>query len=627
MKFQLQPMDKLEIWKSYQNKYFNNNPTPVANSNVSQIGSGDPNLQPTPEPRPVTSENNFSAMNYNEKITSNQKEIADIDAKLNNVVMKKDELKLIELNKISTRQNVVQTKTIQNSAYRELQLTEDGLISQKNQLQQEINIAKDKLQQGGLDSQAGEQFSAGIGLDPVMDQDRIMPDVPVAPAMSSSERAQYFDKEDTLLNPNFTMEDVAQGLTEQGASYLGGDNTILDKAMASPILDLQHGLSNPSEYELAKDYGYTNMDASAKEIKNNPAKFAGNVAGFVGAEVALTFGTLGVGKAVSKGLKVAKAIQQSKKAKPNNPIGVTDELPKVNWQNSEPKSLVLDENNLLMNNKNFRNKYWKEDQEIIKVSDNKIGLDDIVRNDPKYLSKYTDFNKNKGNLRFEREYNTPFIKRKISAELNNEADTLVKKDIENMNKELGLGNDKSITNDVINSKKIGKELDPYSSKVLNPSGTVDLQPLPKQKILKSDTIKEVEGESFEIEKRTISGFTKSIKQTELKDMYNLDDLIWNNYDDIIPAKKQSVASVKTGYKPQTPDYLQSLKSEKQSFEAFAKSTGIKQKPPNVKYTTEFGKTLTGVAGASAIGGATFAGFNNKKKSKNKKSNNIFNFKY
>ena len=109
-------MDKLEIWKSYQNKYFkNNNPTPVVNSNVSQIGSGDPNLQPTPESRPVTSENNFSAINYNEKITSNQKEIADIDAKLNNVVMKKDELKLIELNKISTRQNVVQTKTIQNS--------------------------------------------------------------------------------------------------------------------------------------------------------------------------------------------------------------------------------------------------------------------------------------------------------------------------------------------------------------------------------------------------------------------------------------------------------------------------------------------------------------------------------
>lgn len=297
-------MDKLEIWKSYQNKYFNNNPTPVANSNVSQIGSGDPNLQPTPEPRPVTSENNFSAINYNEKITSNQKEIADIDAKLNNVVMKKDELKLIELNKISTRQNVVQTKTIQNSAYRELQLTEDGLISQKNQLQQEINIAKDKIQQGGLDSQAGQQFSAGIGLDPVMDQDRIIPDVPVAPAMSSSERAQYFDKEDTLLNPNFTMEDVAQGLTEQGASYLGGDNTILDKAMASPILDLQHGLSNPSEYELAKDYGYTNMDASAKEIAENPARFTGNVlaeGAMAVAPVGMVLGAVGrSGKALVK---------------------------------------------------------------------------------------------------------------------------------------------------------------------------------------------------------------------------------------------------------------------------------------------------------------------------------------
>jgi hypothetical protein len=463
-----------------------------------------------------------------------------------------------------------------------------------------------------------------------MDQDRVIPEVPIAPAMSPSERAQYFDKEDTLLNPNFTIEDIAQGLTEQGKSYLGGDSTILDRAVASPVLDLKHGLTNPSEYQLAQDYGYTNMDASAKEIAKNPAKFTGNVAGFVGAEVALTFGTLGAGKAISSGVKVAKAIQQSKKATPNNPIGVTDELPKVNWQNSEPKSLVLDENNLLMNNKNFREKYFKVDQRIRKSSNDVVGADDMVRYDHKYFSNEIDYvNFKKGKDRFWKENNAPFIERKVSARSNNKANAIVKKDIQNINKELGLGNDKSITKEVMDSKKIGKELDPYSSKALNPSGTVDLQPLPKptQKILKLNPVKEVEGEAFEIEKRTIGGFTKSVKQTELKDMDNLDDLIWDNYDDIIPAKKQSVASVKTGYKPQTPDYLQSLKSEKQSFEAFAKSTGIKQKPPNVKYTTEFGKTLTGVAGASAIGGATFAGLNNKKKSKNKKSNNIFNFKY
>jgi hypothetical protein len=292
--------------------------------------------------------------------------------------------------------------------------------------------------------------------------------------------------------------------------------------------------------------------------------------------------------------------------------------------------LVLDENNLLMNNKNFREKYFKVDQRIRKSSNDVVGADDMVRYDHKYFSNEIDYvNFKKGKDRFWKENNAPFIERKVSARSNNKANAIVKKDIQNINKELGLGNDKSITKEVMDSKKIGKELDPYSSKALNPSGTVDLQPLPKptQKILKLNPVKEVEGEVFEIEKRTIGGFTKSVKQTELKDMDNLDDLIWDNYDDIIPAKKQSVASVKTGYKPQTPDYLQSLKSEKQSFEAFAKSTGIKQKPPNVKYTTEFGKTLTGVAGASAIGGATFAGLNNKKKSKNKKSNNIFNFKY
>jgi hypothetical protein len=275
-------MSNLEAWKTWQKKIAVS--SNYKNPNISQIGSGDPNLRSSTQNIPQQPEvpvepvpNNYSTTSYNEKITQNKAQIADIDAKLNNVITRKDELKLIEVNKISNKKNIVQTKTIQNSAYRELQATEDGLISQKNQLQQEIQIAKDKIQQGGLDSQAGEQFSAGISLDPVMDQDRIIPDVPTAPAMNPIERAQYFDKEDTLLNPNFTMEDVAQGLTQQGASYLGGDNTILDKAMASPILDLQHGLSNPSEYELAKDYGYTNMDASAKEISENPARFVGNV--------------------------------------------------------------------------------------------------------------------------------------------------------------------------------------------------------------------------------------------------------------------------------------------------------------------------------------------------------------
>lgn len=324
MKFQLHHMEKNQVWQNYQNKYFNKS-----------------------QPDPILSDNNYSSTSYNEKIELNEREIADIDAKLNNVLTRKDELRLIELNKISNKKNIVQTKTIQNSAYRELQATEDGLLSQKNQLQQEINIAKDKLNQGGLDSQAGEQFSAGVSLDPVMDQDRVIPDVPTAPAMTASERAKHFDKEDTLLNPNFTIEDVAQGLANQGKSYFGGDSTILDRAMASPAFDLHHSLTNPSEYQLAQDYGYTHMDTSAKEIKNNPAKFTGNVAGFVGAEVALTLGTMGAGKVVLKGGKIVKNI-----VKPVSDSGLED-IPRIPQNHAK----VAVENNINPSEYNLIKKY------------------------------------------------------------------------------------------------------------------------------------------------------------------------------------------------------------------------------------------------------------------------------
>lgn len=300
-------MEKNQVWQNYQNKYFNKS-----------------------QSEPVVTGNNYSAIDYNEKIELNEREIADIDAKLNNVITRKDELKLIEINKISNKRNIVQTKAIQNSAYRDLQATEDSLIAQKNELQQEINIAKDKLNQGGLDSQAGKQFSAGISLDPVMDQDRVIPEVPIAPAMTASERAQYFGKEDTLLNPNFTIEDVAQGLTEQGKSYLGGDSTILDRAVASPVLDLKHGLTNPSEYQLAKDYGYTNMDASAKEIAENPARFTGNVL----AEGALAVAPVGtVIKAGKVGGNIAKItgkeINEVEKLIQKAEMGKLDPDPKI----------------------------------------------------------------------------------------------------------------------------------------------------------------------------------------------------------------------------------------------------------------------------------------------------------
>mgnify|MGYP006087960879 CR=1 FL=1 len=514
---------EIDAWRTWQSKIAVS--SDYTKPKVSQIGSGDPNLrqhsnqQETPRQLPTA----YTEPSYNNTIIENERKILTIDSQLNNVITKKDELKLIEANKVGARGSVVQIKTTQNNAYRDLQSTESQLMNEKIQLQQEINIAKDKIQQGGLDSQAGEQFSAGIGLDPVMDQDRVVQDVPTAPAMNPLERAQYFDKEDTLLNPQFTMEDVAQGLTEQGASYLGGDNTILDKAVASPILDIQHGLSNPSEYQLAQDYGYTNMDASAKEIAQNPARFTGNVAGFVGAEVALTFGTLGVGKIALKGGKI------------------------------------------------------------------------------------------------------------ISTAVNNSnANKFVKKDIENINKELGLGNDKSITNEVQNSKKLVDEIDPYSSKALNPSGTVNLQSLQNSRNARSTqyAVRQVEGEAHEIEKTDILEFRRDIikKLGVDEKIPELQTRIWNNYDNIVTGKLLPVASVKTGWKKQGKEYLESLKSAKSEFEEFGTSTGIKKKPPTVFYNTQFGKTLTGVAGASVIAGATSL---SDKKKKGKPANffNLGNFKY
>lgn len=322
---------EIDAWRTWQSKIAVS--SDYTKPKVSQIGSGDPNLrqhsnqQETPRQLPTA----YTEPSYNNTIIENERKILTIDSQLNNVITKKDELKLIEANKVGARGSVVQIKTTQNNAYRDLQSTESQLMNEKIQLQQEINIAKDKIQQGGLDSQAGEQFSAGIGLDPVMDQDRVVQDVPTAPAMNPLERAQYFGKEDTLLNPQFTMEDVAQGLTEQGASYLGGDNTILDKAVASPILDIQHGLSNPSEYQLAQDYGYTNMDASAKEIAQNPARFTGNVLTATGMSVA-PFGAVvkGVGKVGGNIVKLtAKEINNVEKLTMKAEMGKLVQDPKV----------------------------------------------------------------------------------------------------------------------------------------------------------------------------------------------------------------------------------------------------------------------------------------------------------
>lgn len=556
-------MDKLEVWKSYQNKYFkNNNPTPITNPNLSQIGSGDPNFQSSTQNIPQQPEipvepvpNNYSVTSYNEKITQNKAQIADIDAKLNNVLTRKDELKLIEINKISNSRNIVQTKTIQNSAYRELQATEDGLIAQKNLLEQEIQIAKDKIQQGGLDSQAGEQFSAGIGLDPVMDQDRIIPDVPIAPAMSPSERAQYFDKENTLLNPNFTVEDVAQGLTEQGASYLGGDNTILDKAKASPILDLQHGLSNPSEYELAKDYGYTNMDASAKEIAENPARFAGNIL----AEGAMAVAPVGmVLGAVGKSGKVLVKIGSNTKqlADGKSPI----------------KTQQLD----------------KYDQEIF----NEKIINEQYRKDPRG-----------------QKFNQSFVTNK--PDIDKAPAWMDSRTMENPKSPTNVVESEEFTRakgqifmEAFWRKKVTSELPPRSSQnfITKSTGTVPAT---------AKEINEVEKLVMKAEMGKLNPDPKIVKQVqnEMKPFYEKNKLNPSGAVDMVDLKKLN----------QDKRYITNEKLQK-----IGKKIGTKfSNVPSGTYSNPQKYTGIGIG----VGSGAFAFGQTKKNKKNKKSNNIFNFKY
>jgi hypothetical protein len=525
-------MEKNQVWQNYQNKYFNKS-----------------------QSEPVVTGNNYSATNYNEKIELNQKEIADIDAKLNNVLTRKDELKLIEVNKISNKKNIVQTKTIQNSAYRELQATEDGLIAQKNQLQQEINIAKDKLNQGGLDSQAGKQFSAGISLDPVMDQDRVIPEVPIAPAMSPSERAQYFDKENTLLNPNFTIEDVAQGLTEQGKSYLGGDSTILDRAVASPVLDLKHGLTNPSEYQLAQDYGYTNMDASAKEIAENPARFTGNVLAEGAVAVAPVGMVLGaVGKSGKVLVKIGSNTKQLADGK--SPI----------------KTQQLD----------------KYDQEIF----NEKIINEQYRKDPRG-----------------QKFNQSFVTNK--PDIDKAPAWMDARTMENPKSPTNVVESEEFTRakgqifmEAFWRKKVTSELPPRSSQnfITKSTGTVPAT---------SKEINEVEKLVMKAEMGKLNPDPKIVKQVqnEMKPFYEKNKLNPSGMVDAVDLKK--------------------LNQEKRVI------TNEKLKNIGNKIGVEFSSTPTGVYKDAkkytgigiGVGSGAFAFGQTKKNKKNKRSNNIFNFKY
>lgn len=297
---------------------------------------------PSPETHQLSDEEHGSVLLSNKKIKTHQLEIKDIDLKLADISKRKDELKMIERFKSSNFKENLQIKTTSNSAYRELQSTESELIDRKVELGRKINIQQQNINSIGLSGQAGQAFSGGISMDPVMDDNKISTNVTPLPAMSPSERAQYFGKEDTLMNPNLTLEDVAQGLTEQGKSYLGGDSTVLDRAIASPVLDLRDSITNPEQYQTNLDYGYTNMNNSAKEISKNPAKFAGNViaeGAMAVAPVGMVLGSVGKGGKIFS--KISKPLT-NKEINNVEKITMQAELGKLNPDPKIAKTVKLE---------------------------------------------------------------------------------------------------------------------------------------------------------------------------------------------------------------------------------------------------------------------------------------------
>jgi len=211
------------------------------------------------------------------KIEQATTQLEKVELAIIDVQQKKDELKTIETMKTGNSRTNIQMKMASNQAYRTLTSQETQLETQKNQLEKQINSYKNKVEKIDLASDAGKIFSAGIRTDAVMDIDAPPRNPITSSAMTPEERAFSLDKQNSLIDPNFSLNDIAKGFVGQGASYIGGKETILDRALLAPAQDFVNAIFNPKQSQLDLDYGYTNTQNSIKEISNNPDTFVGNV--------------------------------------------------------------------------------------------------------------------------------------------------------------------------------------------------------------------------------------------------------------------------------------------------------------------------------------------------------------
>lgn len=235
------------------------------------------------------------------KIEQATTQLEKVELAIIDVQQKKDELKTIETMKTGNSRTNIQMKMASNQAYRTLASQETQLETQKNQLEKQINSYKSKVEKIDLASDAGKIFSAGIRTDAVMDIDAPPRNPITSSAMTPEERAFSLDKQNSLIDPNFSLNDIAKGVTDQ-VSF--SDKSILNKALASPVTDAITMIQNPTEYQKNLDYGYTAMANSAREITKEPDKLLGNVIG----EAGLTVAGYGSGKIISKGFGIGSKI-------------------------------------------------------------------------------------------------------------------------------------------------------------------------------------------------------------------------------------------------------------------------------------------------------------------------------
>lgn len=256
------------------------------------------------------------------KLDDTMKRLDEIDTQILDIQARKDELKSIESMKVNSRTNI-QVKMVSNQAYQTLLSKEQSLESERNKLTNQVQKYQNNMDKIDLASQTGKIFSAGIKMEPAMDT-RSRDIAPVTSgAMSPVDRAEAYDKQGSLIDPNFSLNDVAQGAVNQIG--LSSKPTILDNAITSPFKDMSTMIQDPKQYQQDLDYGYDAMTRSAKEISKEPDKFTGNVIG----EGALAFGLFGTGK-IPKGGKIVSKVFTSKEINKAEKLVQKAEMNKLN---------------------------------------------------------------------------------------------------------------------------------------------------------------------------------------------------------------------------------------------------------------------------------------------------------